>query len=240
MMWPLVASLGMVELGMATASTTEAEQECALGSHAQPAHPGGAMLQFASDHAAPKIAGHASGHAELVEEGAKRAGSRGIGASADLSEEGYASVAATCCVFEMEEFARRLVVDLGLVICDEGGLSGTIGFHTCEKGAQSFAKLTEDIKNGEHGQCAWTAMPDHCGDIDTANCGSPPDDFHRRRICTGNTNTDMYAAATDAPATDAPATEAPTTAAPATDMYVAATNAPATEELDQVQRRTPL
>jgi len=231
MMLSLVASLVTIVMGMAVATATGAEQECTVGAEAQPARPGGAMLQFASDHAGPKSASPISAHAALVEEVATQRRSQGIGASADLTEGGYVAVASSCCVAEMEEFARRVVADLGLVICDEGGLSGTVGFHTCEKGWQSFAKLSEDIKNGQHGQCAWTAMPDYCGEFDRANCGSPPDGFHRRRVCSGDANTDAYlateASATEAPATEAPATEAPVTEAPATEAP--ATEAPATE-----------
>jgi len=231
-MLSLVTSSVMIVMGMAVATATGAEQECTVGAQAQPARPGGAMLQFGNEHAGPKSASPVSAHAALVEDVATQRRSQGIGASADLTEGGYVAVASSCCVAEMEEFARRVVADLDLVICDEGGLSGTVGFHTCENGWQSFAKLSEDIKNGQHGQCAWTAMPDSCGELDRANCGSSPDGFHRRRVCSGDANTDAYLAmeapATEAPATEAPATEAPATEAPATDAYLA-TEAPATE-----------
>jgi len=230
-MCALVRGLAAALCGAAVALAASTDDECAAGARAQPARPGGAMLQVANDHAAPGRAAPLSAHGSLLEAAGAQRRSRGIGGTAELTEEGYSAVAATCCVSEMEEFARRLVADLGLEICQEGGLSGTIGFHTCEKGAQGYAKLAEDIKNGQHGDCAWTAAPGYCGGFDFANCGSVPDGFHRRRVCTGNPNTDAYAAATDSPATDAPATDAPATDAPATaapTTAAPATTAPAT------------
>merc|ERR1719221_1438043 len=81
--------------------------------------------------------------AALAEAEAMLTRSQSIGSTADLTEEGYAAVAGTCCTSDMEEFARRVVADLGLVVCNEGGLSGVVGYHTCEKGVQTLAKLIE-------------------------------------------------------------------------------------------------
>jgi len=164
----------------------------------------------------------------LIEERGKRALSQGIGATAELTEEGYSAVAGTCCTFEMEEFARRVVEDLGRVVCNEGGLSGVVGYHTCDKGVQTLAKLIEDIHNSEQGQCAWVGLPGYCQDFDWAYCGLPPDGFHRRRVCTGGTGApDAYSANTAAAAT----TDIPTTAAPATTAEPAATDSPATSDM---------
>merc|ERR1719237_205180 len=118
---------------IALAEPSAAEEKCAAEGRAHAGQAEGAMLQFSS--------GQGIANALVAEE----ARTLGVGTTAELTEEGYAAVAATCCVADMEEFARRVVQSLGREICNEGGLSGLIGYHTCEKGAQTLAKLFEDI-----------------------------------------------------------------------------------------------
>merc|ERR1740123_1422357 len=153
------------------------------------------------------------GHSELLEEHVLGGRSRFLGDTEPLNEDGYAEVAGSCCVSGMEQFARRVVKDLGLVVCHEGGLAGMIGYHTCgAQGVQSYVKLQNDIKGSASGPCAWVAEPGYCPDIDFADCGSYPDDFHRRRVC--NAATSAPYATTALPVTSAQATTPASTIAP--------------------------
>merc|ERR1719504_514342 len=91
------------------------------------------------------------------------------GAAAPLTEEGYSAVADRCCQAEMQEFIRRQMVELDLEVCEEAGLLGIVPYHSCEKGPQTFAKLTSNLLQDSSERCTWIAnigdckpMPEDC------------------------------------------------------------------------------
>jgi len=99
-----------------------------------------------------------------------------VGKSAALTEDGYAAVSKTCCQLDMEQFAERVVAELGFEICNLGGLSGILRHHNCENGVQTLAKLREDVHSGESGTCAWVGKAGKCPPYDGEICGQAP--FH--------------------------------------------------------------
>jgi len=205
----VIAAVIAAVFSVALAEAAAAQEKCLVGGKVQAGHAEGAMLQFSN--------GQGIAHT-LIEEGTRL---QGIGASVDLTEEGYATVAAICCIAEMEVFARRVVQHLGREVCNEGGFSGVIGFHTCEKGVQTLAKLIEHIHNSEEGKCAWVGLPGNCPEFDWESCGHEPNNFHRRRVCGGSYTTTAAPTAT----TEAPVT---TTMAPTTTVAPSTTRAPTT------------
>lgn len=90
------------------------------------------------------------------------------GAAAPLTEDGYAAVADRCCQAEMTQFIERQVLNLGLEVCEQAGLWGIVPFHSCEKGPQTFAKLTADLLEDSTLRCTWVAT--------TGNCKPVPED----------------------------------------------------------------
>lgn len=100
-----------------------------------------------------------------------------VGDSSPLTETGYAAAGATCCTLDMALFAQRVVADLGFEVCESGGLSGLVGFHTCERGVQTFAKLVDDVRKGRSGKCAWVGAAGVCPPFDHENCGEAPFDY---------------------------------------------------------------
>jgi len=210
----------LVDVALAVSQLPYAEQECETKPLRQTERQHGSasvMLQFTSMPTGEETLGVSSRFVQpaLFEEESSE-DAHGLGDSAPMNEDGYLEVASTCCILEMDRFARRVLNELGLEVCNEGGLAGTIGYHTCgASGVQSYAKLLEDIQGGATGSCAWLGTPGYCPDFDFTNCPSYPDNFHRRRICSGSGVT-HYAAADQA-----------TTNAPATTTMQASTLAPA-------------
>jgi len=111
-----------------------------------------------------------------------KAGLNPSGAAAPLTEEGYSAVADRCCQAEMQEYIRRQMVVLDLEVCDEAGLLGMVPYHSCEKGPQTFAKLTSDLLSDSVLRCTWVAktggckpIPEDCptfaGVLPQADCG---------------------------------------------------------------------
>lgn len=84
------------------------------------------------------------------------------GAAAPLDEIGYAAVADRCCQAEMKEFIRRSVVDLGMEVCVDAGLTGIVPFHSCGKGPQSFEALNANLLADSASKCAWLANEGTC------------------------------------------------------------------------------
>jgi len=100
-----------------------------------------------------------------------------------LSEEGYQIVAATCCNYNMEEYTRRLIIDLGLQLCGDAGLDRIVPYFTCEKGIQNFTILRAELLNKVADPCPVAALPGTCPP-DTSECGGVYDAAaHRRRNC---------------------------------------------------------
>jgi len=124
--------------------------------------------------------------------------SQGPGAYETLDEGGFQIVSATCCNYQMEEFTRRVVLDLGLELCGEGGLNGLVPFYTCTGGAQDYDTMRNDIISQASSACAVAAAPGGCS-ADTSSCpGSEDVTAHRRRTCRGAVSTTLAAASTTA------------------------------------------
>jgi len=96
------------------------------------------------------------------------------GAAAPLNEEGYSAVADRCCQAEMQVFIRRHMSDLNLEVCDDAGLLGIVPYHSCEKGPQTFAKLTADLLADSISRCTWLAESVNQTGVDS--CKPPPED----------------------------------------------------------------
>lgn len=83
--------------------------------------------------------------------------------TADLSEAGYQALVASGNTEDMGVFARRVVVQEGLEILDEGALSGMLPYYSGECKVQSYADLVEEVHSATiadkcHGQ--WTRIPE--------------------------------------------------------------------------------
>jgi len=108
---------------------------------------------------------------------------QGPGFYEPLTEEGYQVVAKTCCVYNMEEYIRRVVADLGLQMCGEAGLNGLVPYYSCEKGIQNYAALRAELVNKVAEPCPVAALPNTCP-ADTSQCGGEfSATVHRRRNC---------------------------------------------------------
>jgi hypothetical protein len=79
---------------------------------------------------------------------------------APLTEEGFGEVSKSCCYEDMKEFMGRLVDDMGLKVCDTGGLSGITPFYSCPPYAVTLAQLKEDFNSAlqdQNSKCHWLA-----------------------------------------------------------------------------------
>jgi len=85
----------------------------------------------------------------------------------------------------MELFVRRMIQDMGLELCSEGGLMGLLPWFTCEKGIQSYDKLVDNIRRSTPPEkCAFVAFPGQCPPEPGPECGNFANEaYHRRRIC---------------------------------------------------------
>jgi len=121
---------------------------------------------------------------------------QGPGAYEELSEAGYQTVAATCCNYQMEEFIRRVIDDIGLELCGEGGLMGMVPYYSCEKGIQDYATLRKNVVDQKDGECPMASLPGQCP-ADTSSCpGWDIPNAHRRRTCPAITTTTTGTATT--------------------------------------------
>lgn len=87
------------------------------------------------------------------------------GASAPLTQEGYAAVADRCCQAEMEQFIERVTFDEGLEVCNKGGLWGLVPFYTCEKGPSTFDALKKHLLDEVAERCSGFARQGECSSI---------------------------------------------------------------------------
>jgi hypothetical protein len=146
----------------------------------------------------------------------------GPGTYASLDEAGYQTVAVTCCKYQMEEYIRRVIEDLGLELCTEGGLMGIAPYYTCEKdgigGIQSLAALRSELAAKVSDPFTAAAAPGNCP-TDISSCpGFDIPSAHRRRSCsadaaTTTTTITLFALTTRTATTSVvvTTTEAPTT-----------------------------
>jgi hypothetical protein len=105
------------------------------------------------------------------------------GATAELSEEGYAAVAMICCPLEMSIYTERLIEHLGFVVCNDGSLQGMVAWFYCQNQTRTFQELVDDSIAGAASECAWVGTEEQCPDM-SPNCASFPDTTaHRRRTC---------------------------------------------------------
>jgi len=153
----------------------------------------------------------------------------GPGFAADLSEEGYKVVAATCCNYQMEEFIRRVINDLGLELCGDFGLM-ELGTFTCypdrrvgEKAIQDFTTLRQKIVDSATSACPIAAGPSSCPS-DSSTCPGVPDPaYHRRRNCRSGASTTLPTTTTTGPTTTTMTTRTTTQTTTATTMTTTTT-----------------
>lgn len=81
-----------------------------------------------------------------------------IARDAPLDEDGFQQVAASCCHQDMKEFVRRTIYDMGLKVCDEGGLSGFVPFYSCPVTTLTFAGLEAELRDAPTSTCRWLAL----------------------------------------------------------------------------------
>jgi len=105
--------------------------------------------------------------------------SNSIGTTAPLNEAGYQLVAATCCHLEIRRFTARLVADLGLVVCDQGGLSGLVIWFDCGNTSSFDALQRNIIASQPPNACAFVAQAGMCPAAKDPTCGGEfnPDAF---------------------------------------------------------------
>lgn len=82
-----------------------------------------------------------------------------LGRTAELSEEGYASVAARRSNVQMKEFIRRVVMADFRTI-DAAKMNGLAPYHSGKISIQSYAKLHEDLKQIEDAESAGSDAPE--------------------------------------------------------------------------------
>jgi len=75
-----------------------------------------------------------------------------------LTDAGFQQISKSCCYEDVKVFARRLIDDMGLKVCDEGGLSGIAPFYSCPLSPVTLAELKEDVKKAlpsADNKCHW-------------------------------------------------------------------------------------
>merc|ERR1711957_612303 len=82
-----------------------------------------------------------------------------VGRTAELSEDGYASVAVRRSNVQMKEFIRRVVMADFRTI-DAAKMNGLAPYHSGKISMQSYAKLHEDLKQIEDAESAGSAGSD--------------------------------------------------------------------------------
>jgi hypothetical protein len=82
-----------------------------------------------------------------------------LGRTAELSEEGYASVAARRSNVQMKEFIRRVVMADFRTI-DAAKMNGLAPYHSGKISIQSYSKLHEDLKQIEDAESAGSDAPE--------------------------------------------------------------------------------
>jgi hypothetical protein len=85
-----------------------------------------------------------------------------------LNEAGFRTISDSCCFEDMEAFIRRMIDDMGLKVCDEGGLSGISPFYSCPTAPSTMAELKDEVNKAKQtgdSKCHWLASRyDECVD----------------------------------------------------------------------------
>jgi len=124
---------------------------------------------------------------------------------APLTEDGFRQTAAYCCELAMDVFVRRLIEDVGMTVCNEGGVNGFIPFLSCNED-YSFDDVSSELMETSASECAWVRYEeDGCQSWpESCNHGSYNATAHRRRSCPKPTPTTSTPPETD-PSTTLPA-----------------------------------
>jgi len=75
-----------------------------------------------------------------------------------LTENGFQTVSKSCCYEDIKTFMSRVIDDMGLKVCDAGGLSGISPFYSCPPYPVSLAQLKEDLNKAlqtANSKCHW-------------------------------------------------------------------------------------
>mmetsp|Transcript_51935 Transcript_51935/g.123640 ORF Transcript_51935/g.123640 Transcript_51935/m.123640 type:complete len:304 (-) Transcript_51935:303-1214(-) len=84
------------------------------------------------------------------------------GSSATLDEAGYQAVATARNTQEMKVFIRHVVESMHGEVINEGGLSGFAPYYSGERATQSFARLTQELKEKAAERNPWLRLrPGH-------------------------------------------------------------------------------
>jgi len=111
-----------------------------------------------------------------------------------LTDEGFSSVQRECCELSFDMYARKLLLSLGMEICDEGCHNGFIPFFYCGK-SPTLEDFTAHIQQKSQelcgcykpvGQCLSGGLPAACYE---ENTGEYIAGAHRRRMCSTPTTT---------------------------------------------------
>lgn len=79
----------------------------------------------------------------------------GVGTSAELSEDGYYSVATTKSNLEMTVFILRIVRDMGMQVVNEAQFNGIVPYYSGELGFQTYETLRKELEKLSKEMCAW-------------------------------------------------------------------------------------
>jgi hypothetical protein len=79
------------------------------------------------------------------------------GATARLSEAGYAQIARLRNDGQMKTFIRRVIKDMGLLALEDGPVNGLVPYYSGSKQTQSYQKLTRELQKISTGPCSWLA-----------------------------------------------------------------------------------
>jgi len=111
-----------------------------------------------------------------------------------LTEEGFSSMQSECCLLSFDMYTRRILIDLGMEICDEGCHNGFMPFFYCGQSKTLEDYITHIKVKSEAlcacyapiGSCVSGGLPQTCLD---QNTGAFNAQAHRRRVCTSISTT---------------------------------------------------
>jgi hypothetical protein len=86
-----------------------------------------------------------------------------------MTNDGFNSVAETCCFDDMTEYIQLVAADIGLKVCDKGGLSGTSPFFSCPTQPSTLGDLQNHLRAAtpaSGNRCPWLQ-------VDGEECSTP-------------------------------------------------------------------